>query len=128
MNRDYETEMADVDQPSRPLVTWWQPEIGAAIGGIVEFIGPMETSFGTGSVLRLRDQTGELYARNINSALQTELDQNSVHIGDEIGLKFLGKRQNKTGDRSYNLYAIRVFERAKTDQSSTSDQVDDVPF
>ena len=134
MSKDYMSEMAEIDAPMAEHVTWWKHD-PKVIGGVVSFIGEVETkNYGPQRVIKIRAEDGELFGRSINGQLQSQLSDNKVRVGDEIGIKFCGRRVSQTSGREYNTYAVRVFARedggpAKAGPGADEEKFeDDIPF
>ena len=135
MSRDYTSEMAEIDAPVGEHVTWWKHD-PTVIGGVVIFIGEVETkNYGPQRVIKIRAEDGELFGRSINGQLQSQLDENNVQVGDEIGLKFCGRRESQTSGHEYTTYAIKVFARGTGVASKEASPAaaeenfkDDIPF
>ena len=127
----YLEAMAGIDETTYMPVTWWNPTKCDVIGGIVRRIGERETSHGPKKVIEI-DCEGEVFARTVNGPLQSEINANDVQPGDEIALKYLGKRTSSNAGRSYHLYAVKVLTRVseKSDDTSAKNDefADDIPF
>ena len=105
-NMDYEAKMIDLTEPTADS-SWWKPAAGEVIGGVVESAGLAVTQFGEQHVLRLITNAG-VVSRAMNACLQREIVANGVCVGDEIGIKYLGKRTGRSGWK-FNAYAVKVF-------------------
>ena len=133
MNR-YEEALAEVSEPSRVSVTYWKPKPGEVIGGKVRFIGDRETSFGDQLTIEIQSDSGEVFARAVNRALESELRLNNVDEDDVVALKYLGQRVAATSGRNYNTYAVRRLETGQTGSADSDDQIateklsEDLPF
>lgn len=139
---DLDREMQDMSEPTRAPATWWKPEPGEYVVGHIVSIVEEEGDYGLQKVIRIRDRSGETWARRINGSLAGELEANSVAIGDLVGLKYLDEAVAVKSGRSYKRFGIRVFERSKRNdetqqrnkpqQTATGDEVDDfaddIPF
>ena len=133
MNR-YEKAMEEIKEPSGTPISWWKPAQDEVIGGRVTYLGNRETSYRESKVIEIETDEGEVFARTVNGALDSELKANDVQVGDVLALKFLGQKIAGASGRNYNTYAIRRLEASgerttrQLVSEADSEFDDDLPF
>lgn len=89
--------------------SFWNPKEGEAIAGRVVDIRELNGQYGPSKILDVEsEETGELVAIRCATVIEREISRKNVKIGDSIGIKFLGKKNN------YYDYVV-IVEHAPTD-------------
>lgn len=83
----------------------WRPEPNEILEGIVEKIGSTITDYGDQNYIEVATGLGK-YTVWCNSILQEQIDEESVAVGDHIGIKFLGLKTTKGGKRKYKDFIL----------------------
>ena len=79
----------------------WQPEPGDCIAGIVVGIREFVSKFGKGMTADIRcEEDGTVRAVLLKTVLKNEFEKQGVTIGDEVGIKYVGKT------KSYHDYIV----------------------
>lgn len=81
------------------------------IQGKVITVTTVETDakYGGGSVplLEIEEADGHIWSvRGYHTVLRNQIEKNDPQVGDMIGIKYLGEKQNRSGDNSYSNYGI----------------------
>ena len=96
---------------NEPTGETWKPDEGAAIAGKVITVsrGVGLNSASTHALLETED--GEQIGVWLSSVLSKQFAENKVSTGDVVGIRFLGWRENRRGDK-YKTFATRVLVRS----------------
>lgn len=94
----------------------WMPadddEMPEGIQGKVINVSTVETDqkYGGGSVplLEIQEKDGHIWSvRGYHTVLRNQIEKNNPQVGDTIAIKYLGTKENKKGDNSYENYGIK---------------------
>lgn len=73
----------------------WQPEPGDIIAGVVVGIREFVSQFGKGLAADIRcEDDGVVRSVLLRTVLKNEFEKQGVAVGDEIGIKYVGKAKN----------------------------------
>lgn len=89
----------------------WKPQQGDEIIGTVVRINERENTFGNMYPILtiVTDDGSEVAIHGATSVLSAKIYENSVVIGDEIGVRYLGQTQGKTkGSKPYHNFRFAV--------------------
>lgn len=87
--------MMDEIRKAEKASAQWQPEPGDIIAGVVVGIREFVSKFGKGTTADVRcEDDGVVRSVLLKTVLKNEFEKQGVAIGDEIGIKYVGKTKN----------------------------------
>lgn len=87
----------------------WKPEPGATLVGTVIDTSEREGDFGVYPIVTVSPEGGgdPIAIHAFHFTLRGKLAENKVEVGDEIGVRYIGKVQSKTkGGADYHSYKL----------------------
>lgn len=94
----------------------WKPaddeDIPEGIQGKVISVSSVETDqkYGGGTVplLEIQEKSGRIWSvRGYHTVLRNQIEKNNPQVGDIVAIKYLGEKDNKKGDNSYQNYGMK---------------------
>lgn len=87
--------MTDEIRNAEKATTQWQPEPGGIIAGVVVGIREFVSKYGKGMTADIRcENDGVVRSVLLKTVLKNEFEKQGVTVGDEVGIKYVGKTKN----------------------------------
>ena len=127
-NNNLQKMKSEMDNLTSDLKSW-EPRTEESLIGLVNVIGSMRTKFSDNSrYVEIEDaESGELRRIWMNAVLEDEMEKNNVNIKDLIGVKFMGMRNTRDGNRQYKNFRVKVFSRDNGNDDS-DEKTEQIPF
>lgn len=91
------------DQLDRDFAPGWKPKAGDKLVGVVVDVTERDGSYGRYPIVTIRVEDGdELAVHAFHEVLQSELAKVAPKPGDELGIAYLGKHE----ERGYHRYRV----------------------
>lgn len=114
--------MTDEIRRAEKAYSQWQPEPGDVIAGVVVGIREFISKFGKGKAADIRcEGDGVVRAVLLKTVLKNEFEKQGVEVGDEVGIKYIGKNKN------YHDFIVITRKVRHVSEDGTDDEPD-VPW
>lgn len=90
----------DLDRDFAPA---WKPSPGDKLVGIITDLSTRDGEYGTYPIVTVRSEDGEYALHAFHEVLQNELARVAPKVGDQLGIKYVGKDP----DKGYHRYRVR---------------------
>lgn len=116
MTVDEDEELDLLDGITEDQGTAWTPKDDEdqpeGIQGKVITVTTVETDakYGGGTVpmLEIEEAGGQIWSvRGYHTVLRNQIEKNKPQVGDMVGIKYLGEKENRSGDNTYSNYGMQ---------------------
>ncbi len=123
---EFEEEMENFEPDTGSEI--WQPEEPGdyVVGEILSFQKNVGDYNSTLMTLETEDGEKGVWLKKV---IRSQFKRKGVREGDTVGIKYDGKQENEKGTQEYDVYGVKVLERAKDNINDNGESEDEVvPF
>lgn len=104
----YEAEAATLEDVD---LSFWKPQPGDSITGKVVYLGEQANSKFDVRIIKIQDWRRKIHARALTTALERQIVENSIVVGDVISIRYLGEQPSRKGT-PFKRFVLKVHEKS----------------